>query len=114
MEIQSILVMAVGVLTIAIAVMHIGVPVFIGWYKEINKLTVRTKRTIIDRNSFLILLLVIIAYICFVHSEDLVSTALGRSLLLLIGVYWVIRGIWRVIAGIPRVFFASLWESPTS
>ena len=100
MRIQSILLYAAGALTIVIAALHIGLPIFTGWYRELKDLTKGSRMTIIDRNTFLILLLLVIALLTFVVNDDLQLSQTGRALMLMLGVYWILRAIWRYL-GFP-------------
>ena len=101
MRLQSILLYVAGLLTIVIAAMHVGLPAMWGWYREIKELSTQSRKTIIDRNSFLILLLLIIAFLTFAFNADLQQSDTGRTLLTLLGLYWVLRGIWRY-CGYPK------------
>lgn len=101
MRLQQLFLYAGGILTIVVAIMHLSLPAIWGWYKELKNLTPRARKTILDRNSFLILLLLIIAYMTFALNEDMQVTETGRALLLLLGLYWILRALWRVI-GYPK------------
>jgi hypothetical protein len=99
---QSLVLYFAGFLTLVIAAMHIGVPMFRGWYKEIKNLSESSRKTIIDRNAFMSVLLVIIALLAFIANDDMRSSNTGRALLLMLGLFWIFRGIWRY-AGYPKV-----------
>ncbi|HUX07210.1 MAG TPA: hypothetical protein VMX35_07835 [Acidobacteriota bacterium] len=98
---QSISLFIAGGLTIMVALMHVGLPALWGWYREIGSLTKQSRRTIIDRNSFLILLLLIVAYLAFAVNEDMRTSYTGRALLLLLGIFWIMRSLWRAF-GFPK------------
>ena len=100
MRLQSILLYAAGALTIVIAILHVGLPIFTGWHRELRDLTKGARLTIIDRNTFLILLLLVIALLTFVVNDDLQFSQTGRALILMLGIYWILRGIWRYL-GFP-------------
>ena len=95
MDFQTIALYAGGILTIVVAIMHVGLPLIMEWYREIKDLSPQARKTIVDRNSFLILLLLVIAFLMFAHPEELQNTNMGRSLLLIMGFYWFLRAIWR-------------------
>lgn len=101
MRLQQLLLYAAGFLTIVIAIMHVGLPALWGWYKEIKNLSPQARKTIIDRNSFLILLLLVIAYLCFALNNDMQTSDTGRAILLMIGIYWILRAVWRFL-GYPK------------
>ena len=101
MRLQAILLYAAGGLTIIIAAMHVGLPALWGWYSEIKQLSPKARKTIIDRNSFLILLLLLIAYLAFALNADLQFSATGRALLLMMGLFWIFRALWRLV-GYPK------------
>ena len=101
MDLQTMAVYAGGALIILIALLHVGLPALWGWYREIKNLSPQSRKTIIDRNSFLILYLLVVAYLAFAFTESLQTTDVGRALLLWTGVYWVVRALWRFI-GFPK------------
>jgi hypothetical protein len=101
MRLQSLLLYFAGFLTLAIAAMQIGIPLFRGWYKEIKSLSELSRKTIIDRNAFMSVLLVIIALLAFIANADMQSSNTGRALLLMLGLFWLFRGIWRY-SGYPK------------
>jgi hypothetical protein len=97
MELNSILLYGGGSLTILVAIMHVGIPIIRGWYKEIKDLSSESRRTIIDRNSFLIMLLLIIAYLTFIYNDQLLGSDMGQTILMLIGIFWFLRAFWRLL-----------------
>ncbi len=101
MNLQAISLFIAGGMTVVIAVMHVGLPALFGWYREIKNLSTQAKKTIIDRNSFLILLLLIVAYLAFALNDDMRFSQTGRALLLMMGIYWILRAIWRAL-GFPK------------
>lgn len=109
---QPTFLLIAGSLTVLSAVLHIGVPLIRGWYRELKMLSDGARRTIIDRNSFLILLMLITAYLCFALPDDMRFSATGKALLLMLGIFWIIRGLWRWF-GFPggklRFFVAPLY-----
>lgn len=109
---QTTFLLIAGSLTVLTAVLHIGVPLMRGWYRELKMLSTGARRTIIDRNSFLILLMLITAYLCFALPNDMVYSQTGRALLLMLGIFWIIRGLWRwfgFTGGKLRFFVAPLY-----
>jgi hypothetical protein len=98
MRLQTIILYIGGVLTVVVAAMNVGLPAISGWYREIKQLTMQARKTIADRSSFLILLLLIIAFLTFVFPDSLQSSDAGRALLLLMGLYWLLRAVWRFAA----------------
>ena len=95
MQLQTTFLLIAGSLTVLTAVLHIGIPLFRGWYRELKQLSVGARRTVIDRNSFLILIMLITAYLCFALPDDMRYSQTGRALLLMLGIFWIVRGLWR-------------------
>lgn len=95
MSVREILVYAAGTITITIAVLHIVLPVVQGLYGELKALSARARRTIHDRSFFLVLMILIFAYLTYAHNSDLLTDRTGRTILLFLGIYWLVRAGWR-------------------
>jgi hypothetical protein len=95
---QTVFLYLGGVLTVVIAGLHVGLPAISGWYKEIQQLSQQARKIIVDRISFLILMLLIIAFLAFVFPESLRTSDAGRALLLLMAIYWVLHAALRFLS----------------
>ena len=82
-----------GILTAAFAVFHLGFWKLFRWKTDLAKLTALNRAVMQVLNLCLTFAFVIFAYISFAHASELLDTGLGKSLLLLIAVFWYLRAI---------------------
>lgn len=91
------LVVAGGAFNLAFAVFHVLFWRIFGWKEELRKLSFVNRAIVQVLNLCLTFAFVIFAYVSLAHSHDLVSTGLGRSLLALVAMFWLLRAIEQVL-----------------
>lgn len=91
------LVVAGGVFTAAFAVFHLLFWKLFRWRSDLAALTSLNRAIVQILNLCLTFVFVAFAYLSLVHSAELLSTDLGRSLLFLIAVFWYLRAVEQVI-----------------
>ena len=91
------LVVAGGIFTAVFALFHLFFWKLFRWRADLATLSSVNRAIVQILNLCLTFVFVVFAYISIVHSVELVSTELGRSLLFLIAVFWYLRAIEQVI-----------------
>ncbi len=91
------LVVAGGVLTAAFAVFHLFFWKLFRWKTDLATLSSVNRAIVQILNLCLTFVFVVFAYLSLVHSSELLTTGLGRSLLFLISVFWYLRAIEQVV-----------------
>ncbi|MCP3940644.1 MAG: hypothetical protein GY710_04070 [Desulfobacteraceae bacterium] len=84
-----------GVYNLLCALLHLVFPKMFGW-KEILLLLPGDKRPFLEQPLYIMnwcmgIFWIIFAYICFVHSSDLLKPGIGRTLLVSMVTFWIIR-----------------------
>jgi hypothetical protein len=82
-----------GVFNAAFAVFHAFFWKLFGWKEDLAKLTSLNRAVMQILNLCLTFVFVIFACISFIHAAELQTTGLGRSLLLLMAVFWYLRAV---------------------
>jgi len=82
-----------GLLCIVFAVFHLFFWKLFRWNTELAKLTSLNRAVMQILNLCLTFVFVMVAYISLVHARELLTTALGQALLLLIAAFWYLRAI---------------------
>ena len=95
------LVVAGGLFSGAFAVFHLLFWKLFRWKTELAKLTALNRAVVQVLNLCLTFVFVVFAYISLVHASELVTSELGRSLLLLIAAFWYLRAV-------EQIFFFGL------
>ncbi|MBI2333387.1 MAG: hypothetical protein HYU84_14725 [Chloroflexi bacterium] len=91
MSISQILLFAGGVFHLAIAVFHLFFWRIFHWKEDLASLT-RINRAIVQiLNLCLTFIFFVMAYVSFVHTAELISTSLGRTILASIALFWILR-----------------------
>ena len=85
-----------GIYNLGFVVFHIFFWKIFKWNISLRKLNSIDKSTIQVLNISLTLVFLIFAYISIFYSKELVSTNLGKSLLLLISLFWFARAVQQI------------------
>jgi hypothetical protein len=111
----------VGGLLITLALMHIVIPGYFKWSKELNAVTLITKQILYVHTFFIALTVFLMGLLCIFSSEILVHTLLGRQICLGLFVFWFTRlgfqffvyssDVWRgkKFETIMHILFSILW-----
>ena len=93
------LVIAGGVYHLLLIVFHLAFWKLFDWKQDLASLRFLNRAVMQVLNLSLTFVFVVFAYISLFHATDLVTTPLGRTILILIGLLWLFR------AGEQVVFF---------
>jgi len=94
---NEILIIAGGVYTIVLIIFHVLFWRIFKWPETLNSLNYINKATIQVLNISITFMFFIIAYISIVHTHELLTTQLGKSLLVLISCLWLFRAVQQVV-----------------
>ena len=91
------LILAGGVFHVVFAVFHLFFWKLFRWRSELAKLTSLNRAIVQVLNLCLTFVFVVFAYVSLVHTSELLSTALGRSLTVLIAASWYLRALEQIV-----------------
>ena len=94
---REALVIAGGVYTIALVVFHMLFWRIFNWPQALSALNRVNRATMQVLNISITFIFMIFAYISFAHTRELVSSPLGRTLLILISALWLFRAVQQVV-----------------
>ena len=94
---MEILIKAGGVYCVVLVIFHLFFRKIFNWDGELIKLNRLNRALIPVLNLSLTFAFIVFAYVSFVHTEELLTTPLGRSLLLLISLFWLFRAIQQIV-----------------
>jgi hypothetical protein len=93
-----------GIYNIGFAVFHLLFWKLFRWREDLASLTSLNRAVMQILNLCLTFAFVLFAFVSLFHSVEMVSTALGRSLLLLIAIFWFLRAVEQIVFfGLRRV-----------
>jgi len=86
-----------GFYNILLIMFHIMFWCIFNWREDLKTLSFLNKSIMQVLNISLILVFVLFSYISFVHTNELLNTSLGNTLLSLIAIFWFARAAQQVI-----------------
>jgi len=81
----------IGVLLIALALVHIMFPKYFNWDKELSSLSLINRQMMTVHTFFIALTVFLIGLLCLTSSNELIATNLGKKVSLGLGIFWTIR-----------------------
>lgn len=86
-----------GIYTIGLIIFHVLFWRLFAWPASLASLNHVNRATMQVLNISITLIFCIVAYVSFVHTAELLHTALGNTLLVLISWLWLIRAVLQVV-----------------
>jgi len=86
-----------GIYTVGLIVFHLLFWRIFKWPETLVTLNSVNKATIQVLNISITFIFVIFAYVSFAHTNELLNTQLGKSLLVLISILWLFRAVQQVV-----------------
>jgi hypothetical protein len=81
----------IGVLLIALALVHMVFPKYFNWDKELSTLSLMNRQMMTVHTFFIALTVFLIGLLCLTSSNELVDTNLGKKISFGLGLFWTIR-----------------------
>jgi hypothetical protein len=81
----------VGLLQIALALLHGAFPKRFGWKQEFASVSVLSRQIMYVHTFFVALIVFLMGVLCFTSAPDLINTSLGKRVCLGLGVFWGLR-----------------------
>jgi hypothetical protein len=81
----------VGVLLIALALLHLAFPNYFKWKQEMEAISLINKQMMYVHTFFIALVLLMMGVLCLTSAEEIVQTSLGKKLAIGLGVFWLVR-----------------------
>ena len=81
----------IGVLLIALSLVHIFFPKYFNWNKELKSLSLINRQMMTVHTFFIALTVFLIGLLCLTSSNELVETNLGKKISLGLGIFWTVR-----------------------
>lgn len=111
----------VGILLIALALVHLLFPSYFNWKKELPLLSLVNRQLMTVHTFFIALTVLLMGVLCLVAPDDLINTRLGKTVSTGLAIFWSIRLIiqffgyspelWKgkTFETVVHVFFVFLW-----
>jgi len=86
-----------GLYNITLVVFHVLFWRIFDWKNDLQSLTILNRAIIQVLNISLTIAFVVFAYISFVHTEELLNTKLGFSIVILMSLFWFARALQQIV-----------------
>ena len=86
-----------GFYTIGLVIFHLLFWHIFNWKHELKQVSLLNRAIMQVLNISLIFAFIIFTYISLVHTDDLLTSALGHSLLVLMALFWLARAIQQIV-----------------
>jgi len=96
-DLSGTTIMIGGVYSLGFAIFHLMFWRIFRWKKDLSRLTFINRSVMQILNLCLTFMFLVIAYVSFFHSSELVQTNLGKTLLVGFSLFWFLRMIEQVI-----------------
>lgn len=81
----------IGVLLIALAVIHIVFPRYFNWEKELSSMSLINRQMMTVHTFFIALLVFLMGLLCLTSSGELIDTNLGKRISFGLAIFWSLR-----------------------
>ncbi len=81
----------IGVLLMALGLIHIFFPKYFNWDKELKSLSLINRQMMKVHTFFIALTVFLMGLLCFTSSTELIETNLGKKISLGLGIFWTVR-----------------------
>ena len=81
----------IGILLMALALVHIVFPKYFNWKKELCSLSLINRQMITVHTFFIALTIFLMGLLCLTSSNELIVTNLGKRICFGLGLFWTIR-----------------------
>ena len=86
-----------GAFNVVFAAFHVSFWRLFRWRAELQKLTSLNRAIVQVLNLSLTFAFIVFAYVSLLHSEEMLATPLGRSLLFLIAAFWYLQAAEQIV-----------------
>lgn len=101
----------IGVLLIALALVHIAFPKYFNWEKELKSLSLINRQMMTIHTFFIALTVFLMGLLCLISSNELIRTNLGKKISLGLGVFWTVRLIIQFFGYSPDLWKGKKFET---
>ena len=98
----------IGWLLILLSFLHVFIPNYLDWKKDLAPLSLMNRQMMITHMIFIAITVFSIGLLCVAATQELIETPLGKKLCLGLSVFWALRLIFQLF-----VYSSKLWKGKT-
>ena len=100
-----------GYLLIVLSLIHIAFPRYFNWKTELQSLSLLSRQMFGVHTFFIAFTVLLMGLLCIGFSEELITTNLGKSLCLGLGIFWGIRLLFQLLVYSPKLWRGKTFET---
>lgn len=81
----------IGILLMALALVHSIFPKYFNWDRELKSLSLINRQMMIVHTFFIAFTVFLMGLLCLTASTELIETSLGRKVSFGFGIFWIVR-----------------------
>jgi len=101
----------IGILLISLATLHLFFPRYFNWSDDLKSMSLINRQMMHVHTFFIGLVVFLMGLLCLTSSDDLIHTALGKRILLGLGVFWLVRLIIQFFWYSPQLWRGKKFET---
>ena len=101
----------IGILLIALALIHVVFPKYFSWEKELSTLSIMNRQMMKIHTFFIALIVFMMGILCLTSSNELIETHLGKTIALGLGIFWIIRLMIQFFGYSPQLWKGKKFET---
>lgn len=101
----------IGFLLIALALIHFIFPRYFNWKEELKSLSLINRQMMTVHTFFIALVVFLMGLLCLTSTRELIETKLGKTILLGLGVFWLIRLFIQWFGYSPQLWKGKVFET---
>jgi hypothetical protein len=101
----------VGVLLIALSLMHIVIPRYFRWSQELTSLSLITRQILYVHTFFIAFIVLLMGLLCLGYPSELLYNPLGRVITFGLFVFWLTRLIFQFFVYSPKAWRGKKFET---
>ena len=94
----------VGILLVLLALMHVVIPRYFHWTKELSGLNLINRQIMYVHTFFIALIVLLMGLLCLYSSTELTDSPLGKHLSLGLFIFWFTRLLFQFFVYSPKVW----------
>jgi len=101
----------IGILLIALALVHVIFPKYFKWEKELKSLSLINQQIMKVHTFFIALVVFLMGLLCLTSPNELVNTELGKKVSLGLGIFWSFRLLIQFFGYSPKLWKGKKMET---
>ncbi|GGD29286.1 hypothetical protein [Hyunsoonleella pacifica] len=108
---MNIHIQIIGSLLVTLSLIHLAFPKYFNWKTEFQSLSLFNKQMVGVHTFFIALIVFLMGLLCLFSTKELITTSLGKTICLGLGVFWGIRLLFQLFVYSPKLWKGKRFET---